>query len=70
MSFSTTPHTIANLFWRTEEPLGLPNPVFPLRPELLGDGPLVGYPYDDARMIRRALKQASRGFQGVGGSFD
>jgi hypothetical protein len=30
----------------------------------------LGYCYDDARVIRWVLKQASRGFQGVSGSFD
>src|SRR5260370_29114211 len=30
----------------------------------------LGYCYDDARVIRWALKQAARGFQGVSGSFD
>jgi hypothetical protein len=30
----------------------------------------LGYCYDDARVIKWVLKQAARGFQGVGGSFD
>ena len=30
----------------------------------------LGYCYDDARAVRWVLKQASRGFQGVSGSFD
>ena len=30
----------------------------------------LGYCYDDARVIRWVMKQASRGFQGVSGSFD
>jgi hypothetical protein len=54
------------------KPLTLPDPVFPQHPELLTEEELEADKHGSptaARALKWVLKRASRGFQGLSGSF-